>query len=103
MANDRVAALNAKAIARVARMTLDQLLDAWEYTEGKDCSDPAIPTMRGWLMDRFEEIDPVAFGRYIEDAGTPNAHKMAYYFKDGEGRHMSKALRDSGIVAFDCQ
>ena len=44
--------------------TLADLLDEWELTS--KINDPAIPTVRGWLMDELESRNPEAFNAWLD-------------------------------------
>ena len=44
--------------------TLADLLDEWELTT--KINDPAIATVRGWLMDELESRNPEAFNAWLD-------------------------------------
>ena len=48
----------------LSNATLADLLDEWELTSS--INDPAIPTVRGWLMDELESRNPEAFNAWLD-------------------------------------
>lgn len=48
----------------LSNATLADLLDEWELTS--KINDPAIPTVRGWLMDELESRNPEAFNAWLD-------------------------------------
>ena len=58
--------------------TLDDLLDEWELTS--KINDPAIPTVRGWLMDELEKRNPEGFNAWLFTDQTVNCYTMKYSY-----------------------
>ena len=54
-----------KARELISNQTLSDLLDEWELTTNND--DPNIAIVRGWLMDEFEERNPQAFEKWLDE------------------------------------
>lgn len=48
----------------LSNATLADLLDEWELTSS--INDPAIPTVRGWLMDELESRNPEGFNAWLD-------------------------------------
>lgn len=48
----------------IKAMSTKQLIEVWELTTNN--SSEYIPTVRGWLMDEFEERYQDAFAQWIE-------------------------------------
>lgn len=48
----------------LSNATLADLLDEWELTS--KINDPAIPTVRGWLMDELESRNPEGFNAWLD-------------------------------------
>jgi hypothetical protein len=53
----------AKAREHMAVLTMPQIVDAFELTEGRH--DPEIHIVRGWLMDEMERRNPAAFEAWL--------------------------------------
>lgn len=49
----------------LSNATLGELLDEWGLTT--DNNDPEISTVRGWLMDEFENRNPEAFNKWLDN------------------------------------
>ena len=49
----------------LSNATLGELLDEWELTTNNN--DPEISTVRGWLMDEFENRNPEAFNKWLDN------------------------------------
>lgn len=63
----------AEAIAReiIKNTNTEDLLTQWELTTVSN--DPAVYTVRGWLMDELEARNPEAFDKWLEEDATDEA------------------------------
>lgn len=53
-----------KAREIISKQPLEALLDQWELTS--IMNDKNIPTVRGWLMEEFENRNPEAFNNWLD-------------------------------------
>lgn len=70
-ANAAAAALR----AQIASRSTEQLCYDFAVTEAMDITDPAVPMVRGWLMDELEQRDADAFDAWVfsEDETLPHS------------------------------
>ena len=55
-----------EATALLKRISLDEILEAWESTTKRTEPWENIVTVRGWLMDEIERREPEAFNEWLE-------------------------------------
>lgn len=70
----------APAPAIIAKLTNEQLLNAWEMTEFLAIS-PETAITRGWIMDELEKRNPSAFNAWL-DSETPEDSALRRYFTE---------------------
>ena len=69
---DAIAAKTA-LLNRIATRSTEQLCYDFAATEGLDITDPAVPMVRGWLMNELEQRDADAFDTWVfSDADMPH-------------------------------
>lgn len=64
-----------KARELISNATLSDLIDEWELTS--TINTPEIYTVRGWLMDEFEERFPEEFNAWLESDALDE--ELKYY------------------------
>lgn len=70
----RAAQLEAKARETIAARSTEQLCYDYAATEGMVMTDPAVPMVRGWLMDELEKRDAEAFDKWMfSDESLPHS------------------------------
>lgn len=55
-------------LGQIAARSTEQLCYDFAATEGLDVTDPAVPMVRGWLMDELEQRDTDAFDAWVMSA-----------------------------------
>lgn len=68
----KIAAVRQQAAAKLARLSLAKLVEAFVLTNGDD--RPEIPDVREMLMDELERRDPEAFERWML-CDDPDTHQ----------------------------
>lgn len=59
---------------RIAARSTEQLCYDFALTEGMPVTDPAVPMVRGWLMDELEQRDADAFDAWVfSDEDLPHS------------------------------
>lgn len=52
-------------LSQIASRSIEQLCYDLAATETQDITDPAVPMVRGWLMDELEQRNPDAFDAWV--------------------------------------
>lgn len=62
--------------ARIAGRSTEQLCYDFAATESLDITDPAVPMVRGWLMDELEQRDADAFDAWVFSGDEVLPHRF---------------------------